>query len=226
MADKTEMMSYLETAELLQQYDIALPPSCWAETANEAVTAAAALGYPVVLKAISPDLSHKSDRGLVKLGLTNEVSLRKAMTELLTAVQWGQEAALEGILVQKMLPPGVEMIAGIHRDSQFGPLVVLGSGGVLVELLDDAVLRLPPLTTRQAMLMIQETRSYPLLRGYRHFPPADIPDLAQLLVKLSRLAADNDHIASLDLNPVLVLPHGQGLGLVDLRAEFTKKERA
>ena len=118
--------------------------------------------------------------------------------ELLESVDWGEEAALEGLLVQKMLPPGVELIAGIHHDPQFGPLILLGSGGILVELLDDAVLRLPPLTTRQAMEMIQETRSYPLLQGYRHLPPADIPALAQLLVSLSHLAAENEHIAGLD----------------------------
>ena len=123
--------------------------------------------------------------------------------------------------MQKMSSPGVEMIVGIHHDSQFGPMVVLGSGGVLVELLNDAVLRLPPLTTQQAMQMIEQTKSWRLLQGFRHYPPADVAALAQLLVNIARLAVgENGHIASLDLNPVIVRPAGHGLGVVDVRVEI------
>ena len=214
-----KMMGYGATAVLLQQYDIPLPPYQLVTEADEAVWAATSLGYPVALKAISPDLSHKSDRGLVKLGLERAVSVQKAAMELAAAVNWGQEAALEGYLVQKMVPAGVEMIIGLHTDPQFGPIIALGSGGVLVELLDDVALRLPPITMRQAMHMIEATLSIRLLRGYRHYPPADIPALARLLVNFSRLAAAETTITGLDLNPVIVLPEGQGIGVVDMRAE-------
>lgn len=215
-----KMMGYLETAVLLQKHNIPLPPFQLVQTADEAVAAAESLGFPVALKAVSPDLSHKSDRGLVKLGLETAVSVKEAAVELLTAVSWGKEATLEGLLVQKMSPSGVEMIVGIHHDPQFGPVVALGSGGVLVELLDDAVLRLPPLTTQQAMKMITASKSYRLLQGYRQYPPADVAALAQLLVDISRLAvAEDGRIASLDLNPVIVRPKRQGIGVVDVRVE-------
>lgn len=219
-----KMMGYLETAVLLQQYDIPLPPYRLVMDAGEAAAAADTLGYPVALKAVSPDLSHKSDRGLVKLGLDTAVSVQKAAAALAAAVNWGQEASLEGYLIQKMTPSGVEMIVGLHTDPQFGPVIALGSGGVLVELFDDAALRLPPITTRQARQMIETTKSIRLLRGYRHYPPADIPALARLLVNISRLAAAGV-VASLDLNPVIVLPMGQGVRVVDMRAEtITKME--
>jgi succinyl-CoA synthetase beta subunit len=220
-----KMMGYVETAVLLQQYDITLPPYRLVANAIEAVAAADALGYPVAIKAVSPDLSHKSDRGLVKLGLETAVSVQKAVGELAAAVNWGREAALEGYLVQKMMPAGVEMIIGLHTDPQFGPVIALGSGGVLVELLDDVILRLPPITMQQAMQMIEATKSIRLLRGYRRYPPADTPALAHLLVNISRLATANV-VASLDLNPVIVLPEGHGVGVVDMRAETTERKEA
>ena len=119
-----------------------------------------------------------------------------------------------------MLAPGVEMIVGVHEDPQFGPMIALGSGGVLVELLDDVVLRLPPLTMRQAFSMIQETKAWRLLQGFRQYLPADVKALAQLLVNVSHLTVSQDgRICGLDLNPVIVLPEGQGVGVVDLRIE-------
>ncbi|MFN2134940.1 MAG: acetate--CoA ligase family protein [Candidatus Promineifilaceae bacterium] len=225
MHEQRTMLSYGETEALLRRYDIALPASHLAQTPAEAAAAAELLGFPVALKAISGDISHKSDRGLVRLGLDRPAAVAEAAQALLEKVDWGTEATLEGLLVQRLLPGGVEMIAGIHHDAQFGPLVLLGSGGVLVELLDDAVLRLPPLTRSEALSMIEATRSYPLLQGFRGFPPADIDALAALLVNLSRLAlAAGSTQLSLDLNPVLVLPRGQGVGVVDFRAEVSREK--
>ncbi len=227
-----KMMGYMETAVLLQQYNIPLPSFRLVQTVAEAFAAAESLGFPVALKAVSPDLSHKSDRGLVKLGLDTAVAVEKAAKALMEIGDWrladdnlqspiSNLPLLEGLLVQKMSPPGVEMIVGIHHDPQFGPVAALGSGGVLVELLDDAVLRLPPLTHQQAKGMIAASKSYRLLQGYRHYPPADMPALAELLVNISRLAAAEDgRIASLDLNPVIVLPEGRGVGAVDVRLEI------
>ncbi len=231
-----KMIGYLETAVLLQKQNIPLPPFQLVQTVAEAVAVAESLGYPVVLKAVSPDLSHKSDRGLVILGLQTAVSVQEAAKRLLESEDWQlgdmnsqlskgrgfrpKRLLLEGILVQGQAPSGVEMIVGIHHDLQFGGMVVLGSGGVLVELLDDAVLRLPPLTRQQALQMIKETASWRLLQGFRHYPPADVTALATLLVNISRLAlAENGRIASLDLNPVIVHPAGEGVSVVDMRAE-------
>lgn len=212
---KTSFLPYMEAAELLRSYDIPLAPQRLVQTAEEAVAAANELGYPVALKGIAAKASHKSDAGLLRLHLEDEVAVAGAAETLLTT---GATLSLEGLLVQAMVPPAVEMLAGITVDEQFGPLLALGSGGILVELLDDVVLRLPPLNEAQARRMVTATRSWLLLQGFRGQPPADVPALVQLLTNLSRLAqAESHHLASLDLNPVMILPQGQGVQVVDLR---------
>lgn len=212
---KTSFLPYMEAAELLRSYDIPLAPQRLVQTAEEAVAAANELGYPVALKGIAAKASHKSDAGLLRLHLEDEAAVAGAAETLLAT---GARLSLEGLLVQAMVPPAVEMLAGITVDEQFGPLLALGSGGILVELLDDVVLRLPPLNEAQARRMVTATRSWPLLQGFRGQPPADVPALVQLLTNLSRLAqAESHHLASLDLNPVMILPQGQGVQVVDLR---------
>lgn len=212
---KTSFLPYMEAAELLRSYDIPLAPQRLVQTAEEAVAAANELGYPVALKGIAAKASHKSDAGLLRLHLEDEAAVAGAAETLLAT---GATLSLEGLLVQAMVPPAVEMLAGITVDEQFGPLLALGSGGILVELLDDVVLRLPPLNEAQARRMVTATRSWPLLQGFRGQPPADVPALVQLLTNLSRLAqAESHHLASLDLNPVMILPQGQGVQVVDLR---------
>lgn len=212
---KTSFLPYMEAAELLRSYDIPLAPQRLVQTAEEAVAAANELGYPVALKGIAAKATHKSDAGLLRLDLEDEAAVAGAAETLLAT---GATLSLEGLLVQAMVPPAVEMLAGITVDEQFGPLLALGSGGILVELLDDVVLRLPPLNEAQARRMVTATRSWPLLQGFRGQPPADVPALVQLLTNLSRLAqAESHHLASLDLNPVMILPQGQGVQVVDLR---------
>lgn len=212
---KTSFLPYMEAAELLRSYDIPLAPQRLVQTAEEAVAAANELGYPVALKGIAAKATHKSDAGLLRLDLEDEAAVAGAAETLLAT---GARLSLEGLLVQAMVPPAVEMLAGITVDEQFGPLLALGSGGILVELLDDVVLRLPPLNEAQARRMVTATRSWPLLQGFRGQPPADVPALVQLLTNLSRLAqAESHHLASLDLNPVMILPQGQGVQVVDLR---------
>lgn len=212
---KTSFLPYMEAAELLRSYDIPLAPQRLVQTAEEAVAAANELGYPVALKGIAAKASHKSDAGLLRLHLEDEAAVAGAAETLLAT---GARLSLEGLLVQAMVPPAVEMLAGITVDEQFGPLLALGSGGILVELLDDVVLRLPPLNEAQARRMVTATRSWLLLQGFRGQPPADVPALVQLLTNLSRLAqAESHHLASLDLNPVMILPQGQGVQVVDLR---------
>jgi len=185
------------------------------QAADEAVAAARRLGYRVALKALSPDFSHKSDVGLVRLNLADDEAVAQATSELLQALS-GHES--EGILVQRMAPPGVEALVGVHEDAQFGPVMACGPGGIFVELLDEVALRLPPLNAAEARAMIEETRLGRLLAGVRGQPSADADALADLLVKLGRLAAtEADRLVSLDLNPVIVLPAGQDVRVVDVR---------
>ncbi len=211
-------MNYLEATQLLQSYGVELPPFRLVRSAEAAVQAADALGYPVAVKAISAEMSHKSDRGLVKLGLNSADAVHTASRTLLTAVDWTTDATLEGLLVQKMASTGVEVIVGLQHDAQFGPIIALGAGGILVELLDDVVLRMPPISHAQAGQMLSESKTQCLLAGYRNHPPSDQLALQQLLVNLSALALDaNNRIASIDLNPVIVHPIGQGISIVDVR---------
>jgi acetyltransferase len=209
------LLSYPETAALLEAYQTPLAPARLIQSAAEASRAAQELGFPVALKAVAPAFSHKSEAGLVQLNLASAEAVETTARMLLA--QTGQER-LEGLLVQQMITGGIEMIVGVSYDPQFGPVLALGAGGVLVELLDDVTLRLPPLTQRQALAMIRETRAWRWLQGFRHYPPADVSALARLLVYISRLAVEQaGQIASLDLNPVLVLPEGQGVWVVDAR---------
>lgn len=215
MTSPERMMPYRQAADLLQAYGIPLAASEMAQSPLQAAEAAARVGYPVALKAIAPALTHKTDVGLVRLNLATATDVRRAAEAMVAGVA-GRE--LEGLLVQRMVVAGTEMIVGVTIDPQFGPVLALGSGGVLVELLDDVVLRLPPLTLAEARAMIRETRSWPLLHGFRGRPPAHVDALAQLLVDVARLAVgERDRVRGLDLNPVMVLPQGQGVQVVDLR---------
>lgn len=206
------LLSYAETTTLLSAYDIPLAPAQLVQTTDEAVIAARMLDFPVALKLISPAHTHKTEAGLVKLNLNDEERVREVANHLLEA----RDETREGLLVQKMIREGIEMIVGITHDAQFGPMIALGAGGVLVELLDDAQLRVPPLTLREANAMIHASCAARLLRGYRNRPPADIDALARMLVNVSRLAVERAHaIVELDLNPVLVL--ARGVVVVDAR---------
>lgn len=215
------MLSYRETQTLLERYCIPLAPARLVQSPQAAVQAAGEIGYPAAVKVISPEQSHKSDAGLLALGLVDAPAVAAAAAGLL------EKAAglrTEGLLVQQMAPSGVEVLAGISRDAQFGPLVAFGAGGALVELLEDIALRLPPFSAWEAGRMLQETRVYRLLQGYRQHPPAHVERLAALLVALGRIALDEgDTLVSLDLNPVIVHPAGMGLSIVDARAVVSKE---
>jgi hypothetical protein len=210
------LLGYLETEALLNRFGVHLAPACLVSSASEALQAAEAIGFPVALKLISPEQTHKSDGGFVSLNLENPPAVVRAAQRLL---ERAGSLNVEGLLVQKMAPGGVEILAGISQDPQFGPVVVFGAGGTLVELLEDTSVRLPPLTIWDARRMTAETRVWKLLKGYRQHPPADTRCLEDLLVMLGQLAvAEAKTLVSLDLNPVFVLPAGQGLSIVDARA--------
>ena len=214
---ESRILPYAQAEQLLRRYEVPLAPAQLVQSPPEAADAARALGFPVALKAISAQATHKSDAGLLRLQLDDAGAVAAAAAELLEASR-ALGLGLEGLLVQVMAAQAVEMIAGIAWDEQFGPVLALGSGGILVELVDDAVLRLPPLTAAHARRMAAQTRSWPLLQGYRGRPAGDVAALAQLMVNLSHLAqGEAARLLSVDLNPVIVLPEGQGVQVVDVR---------
>jgi acyl-CoA synthetase (NDP forming) len=195
---------------LLQDYGIPTPPEALATSAQEAATLAQQIGFPVVLKLVSPDILHKTDVGGVILGVDDEAAARSGYETLVARAAASHPGAeLRGVLVQKMITAGQEVIVGVKRDPTFGPLVMFGLGGVYVEALADVSFRLAPLTSADAWDMLEEVRSAKLLTGLRGKPAADRDALVDLIVRVGRLAADHPEIAELDLNPVLVLPSPQ-----------------
>jgi acetyltransferase len=202
--------------KLLQAYGIALAPAAMAQSAQEAVQAADKLGYPCVLKVASIDIPHKTEFGALRLGLENQERLRKAYEEMLATVKERKpEADIEGVLVQKQMK-GVECLLGISRDEQLGPTLVMGLGGVFVEILADVAIRIPPVSVAEARRALEGLKGAKVFTGARGAPPADIDALAEIAARLSWLAYDlRDDIAELDLNPVMVLPSGQGAFAVD-----------
>jgi acyl-CoA synthetase (NDP forming) len=200
---------------LLSRAGVRTVPHRVVHDADAAVQAADALGYPVVLKIVSPDITHKSDVGGVALGLRDAAALRAACERMRNDVaRHAPTARIDGLLVAPMVGGGVECILGIQRDPVFGPMVMFGLGGVFVETLGEVALRSAPLTPEAALDMVRSTRAWPLLAGARGRPPADVQALAEQIAALSRLAvAAGDSLASLDINPYLALPADQGGGL-------------
>ena len=183
------------------------------QTPEEAKAAAEAIGYPVALKGISPDITHKTETGLVKLNIADAGALRQAWDELERSMNLHHpDARREGMLIQSMVTGDVvETIAGVNRDPAFGSAVVVGLGGIFVELLRDVSLELAPLSPARAKAMINRLQAAKLLQGFRGKQPADIAALEETLVRLGRMAhALGERLVSLDLNPLMVLPEGGG----------------
>ena len=194
-----------------------------AKTADEAIAAAAELGYPVAAKLVSRTLVHKTDLGGVQLNLDDAETVRRAFDSILGKLaSAGLTEAFEGVLVQPMLDGGVEIMAGMTEDPVFGPLIAFGLGGVHVEVLGDVVFRVCPLTDRDAHAMVQGIRGRKLLEGYRGHPPADEPALEEMLLRLSRLVAEVAEIDDLDINPAFAMPPGEGYRIVDLRVHLRR----
>jgi acetate---CoA ligase (ADP-forming) len=208
--------------QLFQQFGIPTAPIVFARSADEAARAAERVGFPVVLKIESPDVTHKSDVGGVALGLANVSDVRAAYERMHSQVaQCAPTAKIAGVIVQRMAGAGLEMILGINRDPLFGPVVLCGFGGILVELLKDVVVGIPPLSFEQARDMIARLRGFPILAGLRGKPPADVDSLCQAVVGVSHLARSlGDRLAGLDINPLIVLPKGEGVIAVDAVVEI------
>ena len=210
------ILSYQAAEELLKAYGIALAPAAMAQSVAEAVNAADTFGYPCVLKIASVDLPHKTEFGALRLGLEDRESVRRAYNEMLSRVRTVKpEANIEGVLVQKQMK-GVECLLGISRDEQLGPTLVMGLGGVFVEILADVALRIPPISAAEAFRALESLKGAKVFAGARGANAADIEALAEIAARLSWLAYDlRDDIAELDLNPVIVLSKNQGAFAVD-----------
>ena len=210
-----------QAKRLLADAGIAVVPERVTTTADEAAAAAAALGYPVVMKLLSPDILHKTEIGGVLLGLASEAAVRDGYATLLSRARAAGAARLDGVIVAREIKGGVECILGIKRDPLFGPVALFGLGGIFVEIQGDVVLHRCPFDEATARKMIGAVRGVPLLQGARGRKPADIPALARMLSRLSRFAAAaGERLSAIDLNPVLVLPEGEGAFAADALIEI------
>jgi acyl-CoA synthetase (NDP forming) len=197
------VLTEVESKQLVAEAGVPVVETKLAKTKAEAISMSKKMGFPVVLKIVSPDIIHKSDIGGVKLGLVNATQVGKAYTEIMAAAKKANKKAdIQGISVQKMARPGVEVIMGMSKDAQFGPVLMFGLGGVFVEVLKDVAFRIVPLNRRDASQMIREIKGYPLLEGYRGQEPANITVLEDLLLKLSDFVDKNPKIKEMDLNPI------------------------
>jgi len=207
--EKRTQLTEIESKEFLKEAQIPVIEAKLARTKKEAISLSKEIGFPVVLKVMSPDVIHKSDSGGVKLGLKNATQVGNAYSEIISAIKQDYpKAKIQGISVQKMARPGVEVIIGMTKDAQFGPVLMFGLGGILVEVLKDVSFRIVPLTKRDASEMIKEIKGYPLLEGYRGQEPADVPFLEGLVVKVSDFVDKNPEIKELDLNPIFAYKDG------------------
>src|SRR6266446_5616126 len=211
------VLTEAEAKTLLARYGVPRPPEALATSAAEAVAFAARIGGPVALKVQSPDITHKTEAGAVTLGITGDTAVRDAYQRVLASAEAAHpKAAIHGVLVQAMAPPGHEIILGITRDATFGPMLMVGLGGIHVEVLRDVAFAPVPIGPDEALALLGELKGAALLDGVRGAPPADRTALAELMATLSRFAADHaDLIEEIDLNPVIVHPEGQGLTVVD-----------
>ncbi len=207
-----------ETREVLSAYGFSLPQRIVTETSREAISAANSLGYPVVMKIVSPDILHKSDVGGVKVGITEKSQVARSFEDLISnAKRFMPEALILGVTVEEMIAPGKEVVLGSSRDPSFGPLLMFGLGGIYVEVLKDVSFRIAPLTFNEAELMIKEIRSYPILKGVRGEEPSDLIAVRESLLRLSQLVTDFSEILEIDINPLMVLPAGKGAVVIDSR---------
>jgi acetyl coenzyme A synthetase (ADP forming)-like protein len=209
----------LEARAVAEAYGLRLPQSRLAATADEAVTIAAEIGYPVVLKIASPDILHKTDVGGVKVDLRSATDVRDAFDLILyRATRYVPDAHIWGCLVQEMVSmDGIEVLVGMSKDPQFGPLVTFGLGGILVEALKDVTFRVAPFGRRDADEMLDEIRAHSLLAGVRGRPPADRDAMVDTLLRINQLVMDFPEIVEMDINPLMVYQRGQGAVALDMR---------
>jgi len=210
------LLAEVESKELLKQAGITVNETRLATSNEEAISMSKQLGFPVVLKIASVDIVHKSDAGGVKLGLKTSGQVGRAYDEIMEAIRLNYpQAEIQGVSVQSMARPGMEVIIGVSRDADFGPVAMFGLGGIWTEIMKDVSFRIVPLNRRDAGEMIREIKGYPLLEGYRGQEPADLSSLEEMLLRVSDFAERNPDVEELDLNPVFA--YSKGAVAVDAR---------
>ncbi|MFX0031028.1 MAG: acetate--CoA ligase family protein [Promethearchaeota archaeon] len=220
LQDNQTVLTEFESKELLKEIGIAIPEHRLNSSKEDTISAAKEIGFPVVLKLIAEDVVHKSDTGAVKLNVNNEEDVKRTFDELMKIPSQKEKL----ISVQKMAnEPITELIIGMGTDAQFGPYVMFGVGGILVELLEDVSFRIAPITEYDAKEMIHEIKGFPLLDGYRGKPKADLNAIIQTLLKISELVIKYETINEMDLNPVFI--YSEGLVCVDARIILKKPEK-
>ena len=215
-ADK-KALSERESKAVFAEYGLPVAADVLTSTVDDAVTAADKMGYPVVLKVDSPDIMHKTEAGIVALNIGSAEKLREAYARILSnAKAYNASAKIQGVSVQEMVPKGIEVLVGAKNDPKFGPSVMVGVGGIFVEIFKDVSLELAPVSKAKAVEMIENLKARKLFHGARGTAEADVEALADFVCKFSEMVvANSDHIAEVDVNPVIVLPKGQGVKAVD-----------
>ncbi|MEJ2110783.1 MAG: acetate--CoA ligase family protein [Acidobacteriota bacterium] len=205
----TPIVDEIQCKKVLRSAGLKVTMPVLAATRKEAVACAEKMGYPVAMKIVSPQITHKSDIGGVKLKLTNRKQVETAYDEIMAAVKKkAARAQVDGVSIQKMAEPGLELVIGMVRDPQFGPMLMFGLGGTTVEILKDVAFRITPLTRQDAKEMIRQVKGYRLLEGYRGQPPVDIEYLEDMLMKLSAFVEENPEIKEMDINPLFAYKKG------------------
>ncbi len=195
--------------KILKEHSIPVPKEELAENEEKAVEIAKKIGFPVVLKLISPDILHRSDAKAIVLNVKNEEEVKEKFKEIIkNAKNFNPHAKIEGVLVQEMLPQGREVIVGLIKDPQFGHVVMFGLGGIFVEILKDVSFRVAPINKKEALKMIKEIKGYKILEGTRGISPSDIDAIADIIVKVSELGVKMPEIKELDINPLFAYEKG------------------
>ena len=207
--EKRTLLTEIEAKQLLKEAGIAVVETRLATSKEKAMALSEKLGFPVVMKIASVDVVHKSDAGGVKLGLKTTAQVGKAYDEIMKSIKKAfPHARIQGVSVQTMAKQGAEVIIGMSKDAQFGPVLMFGLGGVLVEILKDVSFRIVPLQPRDASEMIRDIKGFPLLQGYRGSDPIDVATLESMLLKVSAFAENTPAIKELDLNPIFAYKDG------------------
>lgn len=217
LASSNRILNEYDSKKILADYGISIIREHTAMNLFEAKAIAEKMGYPLVLKVLSPDIPHKTEAGVIKLGIGSEESLEKGFNEIIAkASGFRKDARIDGVLIQEMAQKGIEIIVGMSQDAQFGPTLMFGLGGVFVEVFKDVALRVVPISSLDAREMIDETKGSILLKGYRGMEKMDIDEIVSTLLKVSKLSDDlKQDIQELDINPLVVYPKGKGVKAVD-----------
>ena len=208
-AENRTLLNEVEAKEVLREVGVSATATSLATSRQRAQEEAEAMGYPVVLKVVSPDIAHKSDVGGVKLNLASREAVGAAFDEIMANAKRAEpNARILGVSVQQMAKQGTEVIIGMTTDGQFGPVMMFGLGGIMVEVLKDVSFRLVPLSDKDAGQMIDEIKGRPVLGGVRGQPPADIDALKQTILQVSNFVEKHPEVRELDLNPVFAYSDG------------------